>query len=1082
AEDGDREDRDVLEGIVAALDELAGEPAGDVLVFLSGETEIRDAADALRGRAHTEVLPLYGRLSSAEQHRVFDTSRPPGVRTRVVLATNVAETSITVPGIKYVVDAGTARISRYGVRSKVQRLPIEPISQASANQRSGRAGRTSEGIAIRLYSEDDFEKRPEFTDPEILRTGLSAVLLQMLDLELGDMAEFPFLQPPDARGVRDAAELLRELGALDAQGDLTRLGKQLARLPIDPRFARMVVESKRNGVEREVLAIVAGLSIQDPRERPTEAREQADASHARFADPTSDFLGLLNLWNHLQDRSAELSSSAFRRMCRAEYLNYLRVREWQDVYRQLERLAASVGVKTRDPRVDPDGIHRSLLAGLLSQIGVLDERSAAGARGRDATGAKDPGKDRRRRNAEYLGARQVKFALFPGSSLAKRAPSVVMAAELVETSRLFARTAAAIDPAWAERLAGDLVKRSHSEPHWEAKQGAAVGYERVTLFGVPLVARRRIQWNRVNEAEARELFLRSALVDRDWPPHLDRSKDPAFDFERANTRLLRELGELEERTRRRDILSGEESVLDFFDERVPADVASVKAFTVWWAEARKRTPDLLTLTRADLLGEEDETPDTAAFPANWRQGDQRLGLRYRFSPGDPDDGVTVQVPLALLPRLSGEGFDWQVPGFRDELVTALLRSLPKAIRRTVVPAADWAARLLADLPAEPDGRSLPQALAFAIRRANGTAVSADDFDLERLPGHLRMTFAAIDERGRRVAADKDLAALQERLADRARESVAQVFRSTPGRERKDGPAPEPVATIERDGITAWDVDVLPRELDVRRAGGRVRAYPALVDAGPAVSIRLFGTPEEQAAAHRAGVLRLLQLAVPSPVSYLNAHLTGREKLDLATSPYRDTKALFEDALGAVLEARLRSLAPDGLVWTRAEFEAVRDAANANVLDDLFRTVALVARVLGAAREVEGAVKQATSMALLPALTDVRAQLSALVFPGFVSRTGLPQLERLPVYLAGATHRVGKLAENPGRDRVWMNEVQAATERYTSAGGTLPLAAESPPRIAGARWMLEELRISLFAQHLGARGPVSLQRITRALTD
>ncbi|WP_210507031.1 ATP-dependent RNA helicase HrpA [Naasia sp. SYSU D00057] len=1073
AEDGgSREDRDLFDGIVAALDELAGEPPGDVLVFLSGENEIRDAEDAIRARnlPGTEVLPLYGRLSATEQHRVFDTRRAPGIRRRIVLATNVAETSITVPGIKYVVDGGTARISRYGARSKVQRLPIEPISQASANQRSGRAGRTSEGIAIRLYSEEDFEKRPEFTDPEILRTGLSAVILQMLDLDLGEIEDFPFLQPPDKRGVRDGFELLRELGALTGDGRLSRTGRDLARLPIDPRFGRMVLESKRNGVVREVLAIVAGLSIQDPRERPLEKREQADQSHARFADPTSDFLSILNLWNHLEERQRELSSSAFRRLCKAEFLNYLRVREWQDVYRQLDRLARRIGIRAGEPKVDPDGIARSLLSGLLSQIGVLDQRSAAKGGGV----GKEKDRDKRRRSAEFLGARGVKFAIFPGSPLAKKPPAAVMAAELVETSRLFARTVAAIDPAWAERLAGDLAKRNHAEPHWEARQGAAVGFETVTLFGVPLVVRRKVQWARVDPVAARELFLRHALVEQEWPPHLDRSKDPGFEFERRNAKLLRELGEVEERTRRRDILSGDEAIYEFYDARVPADVATVRAFTAWWADARKEAPALLTMTRADLLEEDEEKPDAQGFPTTWRTGDQRLSLRYRFEPGAVDDGVTVEVPLPLLPRLEPAGFDWQVPGLREELVTALIRTLPKAIRRTVVPAAEWAARLVADLPSSPDGDPLTAALATAIRRANGTAVGADDFDVERLPPHLRMSFAVVDDRGRRLGLSKDLAELQRRHADRARESVSKLFDAKARRD--DSPAP----SIERTGLTSWDLDGLPRELDLRRGGSRVHAYPALVDRGETVDIRLFGTAAEQAVAHRRGVLRLLQLATPSPVSYLNEHLTGAEKVALATSPYANARALFDDALLAVIEGRLRSRASEGLLWTRAEFEAVRADVSAHVVDDLFATVALAARTLTAARAADAAIRSATSLALLPALTDARAQLDALVHPGFVAVTGVERLRRVPVYLDGIPARIAKLRENPGRDRVWLNEVQTATERYLAAGGTLPLRPDAEPKLAEVRWMLEELRLSLFAQQLGASGPVSLQRITKAL--
>ncbi|MFD1714420.1 ATP-dependent RNA helicase HrpA [Amnibacterium flavum] len=1076
------EDLDLLGGIQAGLRELDGEAPGDVLVFLSGENEIRDASDALSGLPQTEVLPLYGRLSAADQHRVFEQRRSSGVRRRVILATNVAETSLTVPGIKYVIDGGTARISRYGARSKVQRLPIEAVSQASANQRAGRAGRTSDGIAIRLYSEEDYEKRPEFTDPEILRTSLAAVILQMLTLGLGEIADFPFLQPPDARGIKDGLDLLRELGAVRADGSVTRVGRDIARLPLDPRFARMLVESKKHGVTREVLAIVSGLSIQDPRERPLEKRPQADEKHARFADPTSDFLSLLNLWNYLEEKQRELSSSAFRRLCKAEYLNYLRVREWADVSSQLRRLAKPLDLTIGEPKADPDGVHRSILAGLLSQIGVLDERSTAKPVAANAgRGGERRGPDAR--NVEYVGARQVKFAVFPGSSLGKKRPAAVMAAELVETSRLFARTVAAIDPAWAEQLAGDLVKRSHSEPHWEAKQGSAVGWERVTLFGVPLVARRRIQWSRIDAPLARELFIRHALVEGEWPPNIDRSRDRNFDFERANAKLRRELEAQEERTRRRDILVDDEAVVDFYDDRLPADIVSVRSFETWWAKERIAHPERLLMRRSDLVDEDDE-PETeeAAYPPRWTQGDQTLRLRYRFEPGAEDDGVTAQVPLALLPRLTSDGFDWLVPGFRHELVTTMLKTLPKAIRRTVVPAADWATRLEADLPEQPSG-SLAATLATAIRRATGAPATAEDFDVERLAPHLRMSFAVIDENGRLLATSTSLETLQQRFAERARDSVAKVFSEAPrGRERRPGPgAPAaPVQSIERAGITTWDFDELPETLEVRRGGGSIRAYPALVDHGSSVSITLLATREEQVRSHRAGVLRLLQLAIPSPVSYLNDHLTSAEKLSLATSPYPSSRALFDDALLAVIDDRLRERTPDGLIWTKADFEAARDAISAASIPDLFALVSLVSRVLLGFRAASIAVKDATSMALLSPLTDLRGQLAALVYPGFISATGVRRLSRLPVYLAGAEHRVAKLQENPNRDRVWMNEVQSATDRYLEAGGSLPLSRDAEPRLAEARWMIEELRLSLFAQHLGALGPVSVQRITKVL--
>ena len=1070
-------DLDPMEGINAALDELAREGNGDVLVFLSGENEIRDAEEAIRGRISagsihegTEVLPLYGRLSSAEQHRVFETRRAPGIRRRIVLATNVAETSLTVPGIKYVIDAGTARISRYSVRSKVQRLPIEAISQASANQRSGRSGRTSDGIAIRLYSEDDYMRRPEYTEPEILRTNLAAVILQMISLGLGDVASFPFLQPPDSRGIKDGLDLLKELGAVESvargssvsrprgssvsrpreetpageistgsiRGDsgprITTIGKQLAQLPIDPRLARMVIESKQHGVTREVMAIVAALSIQDPRERPLDRRPQADQQHARFVDPTSDFLTLLNLWNYLKTQEKELSGNQFRRLCRSEYLNYLRIREWSDVYRQLARMAKPLGLVVGGASTNPNGIHRSLLAGLLSQLGIRD------------TAKKD-----------YIGARQTRFSIFPGSALAKKQPAELMSAELVETSRLFARTNAAIDLSWAEPIAGDLVKRSYSEPHWEKKQGAAVAWERVTLYGVPIVARRRAQFARVDPAYARELFIRHALVEGDW------ESQQAFD--RANRALRKELAELEERTRRRDILYDDEAVFEFYHRRIPADVASQRSFEGWWRKARVDTPDLLTMTPENLVDEEEAATslDEDAFPSSWQQGDQQLTLSYKFEPGAQDDGVTVQVPIALLARLTPDGFDWQVPGFREELVTALIKALPKNIRRNVVPAADWARKLLAELPPRPGEESLQATLAAAIKRLTFVPVTSDDFERDRIPAHLRMTFAVVDERSRRVASGKDLRALQEQLKSSVRESVARA-------------SVTPTNAIERSGLTTWDFDSLPKTLDTKQGTNTIRAYPALVDGGASVSIRLMSTPEDQARAMRGGVRRMLQLAIPSPVTYVQEHLTHAEKLTLAQSPYRTTAELFADCMTACIDDVLRGRE----VWTKAEFEQARDEVSATIMDAMFSAVSMLSKVLAAAREAEKAIKSASSVALLSPLADAREQLSALVYPGFVSATGIPQLRRLPVYLSGITHRIGKLAENLGRDRVWMTEVQSATARYEAAGGSLPIAAESPEHIVRARWLLEELRLSLFAQHLGTAEPVSLQRITKVL--
>ncbi|MFE5407888.1 ATP-dependent RNA helicase HrpA [Microbacterium sp. NPDC056569] len=1098
------DESDDVDGITSALRELDREPAGDVLVFLPGEAEIRDAADAVRGMyakdaAPTEVLPLYGRLSAAEQHRVFERSQVAGIRRRVILATNVAETSLTVPGIRYVVDTGTARISRYSNRSKVQRLPIEAVSQASAQQRSGRAGRTSDGIAIRLYAEEDFDTRPEFTEPEILRTSLASVILQMLSLGFGDISSFPFLTPPDSRGVKAALDLLVELGAVRAGRDhptLTDLGREISRLPIDPRFARMLVEARRTGVMRDVLAIVAGMSIQDVRERPEDRREEADRLHARFTDPSSDFLSLLNLWNHLQEKQAELGSSAFRRLCRAEHLNYVRVREWADVHRQLSALV-NAPRKAPAETADPDELHKAILSGLLSHLGILDDRTAStAARGRTGTDRAD-----QRRGAEYLGSRGTRFAIFPGSGLKKKRPSAVMAAEVVETSRLFARTVAAIDPAWAEPLAGDLAKRSLSEPHWSKASGAASAYEKVTLFGLEIVPKRRVQLARFDRPFARELFVRHALVEGEWDSsHLDKKLTA---FERRNLELRRRLEKIEERERRRDILVGDEAVFRFYDARIPRDVFDARSFEAWWKDASARTPRLLDMTEADLV-DEASRGDERDFPARWTQGDQVLSLAYRFEPGAADDGVTAVVPLALLAQLRPDGFDWQVPGMRDELITALLRSLPKAIRRHVVPAADWAATFAADLagqgPEAHDGlppTPLREALATRIQRVASQPVTAAEFEMERVPGHLQVSFRAVDERGRAVGSDRDLAALQSRLADRARASVSRSLTapaSTTGRGDRSAarPGPRPADTpgaarpestfAERTGLTDWTFGDLPDVVDTKVAGGVVRGYPAIVDEGASVALRIETTPEAAARATKAGVRRLVLLSVASPSAYVLEHLTSTEKLALAASPYPSAKALIEDCRVAVADGVIARTAVDAVVRTRAGFEAVRDAFSGAVVDELFQTVSLTARILTGARDVERSMRDANSLTLLGALNDVKGQLAGLVFPGFVSRTGTARLAHLPRYLRGALDRVLALADNPGRDRQRMTEFERAATVFAEAGGAIPTADDAPSPLVHARWLLEEYRVSLFAQSLGTAEPVSLQRIQKSLRD
>lgn len=1099
------EPEDEVSAIVAALRELDREAPGDVLVFLPGEAEIRDAADAVRGayandRSPTEVLPLFGRLSAADQHRVFERSRVAGVRRRVVLATNVAETSLTVPGIKYVIDTGTARISRYSNRSKVQRLPIEAISQASANQRSGRAGRTSDGIAIRLYSEDDYTRRPEYTEPEILRTSLASVILQMLSLGFGDITAFPFLTPPDSRGVKAAFDLLTELGAVepsrrDGAPHLTRTGRDISRMPIDPRFARMLIEAGKAGsggtVTRDVLAIVSGMTIQDVRERPEERREEADRLHARFVDPTSDFLTLLNLWNHLREQQRELGSSAFRRLCRSEHLNYVRVREWFDVHRQLRTLVKTPDRRRDDTRPrdddgatsDPDAVHRALLSGLLSQIGILDERTAPA--GKAHSPAKEP---KGRRIAEYRGARGIRFSIFPGSGLRKKSPRAVIAAEIVETSRTFARTVAAIDPAWAEPLAGDLAKRQVTEPHWSKDAGAAVAFEKVTLFGLEIIPRRRVQFARIDRAASRELFVRHALVEGEWDP--TRIDKRVSAFWRSNAALRGRLEKLEERERRRDILAGDEAVFRFYDERIPAEVFDVRSFESWWREAMATTPKLLVMRESDLIDDE-ERADQREFPTRWTQGDQVLGLAYRFEPGADDDGVSVVVPLPLLAQIEDRGFDWQVPGLRAELVTGLLRALPKAIRRHVVPAADWAEKFGAELVEEgPEShgglppRTLKEALARRIQPLANQLVSAADFDDERVPAHLRMNFRAVDERGRVVGSGRDLRALQTQLSDRARSSVARSI-SAPPRSGVPGAArgTERVAAapVEQTGLTGWTFGDLPEVLDTRVAGGVVRGYPAIVDQGKSVSVRVESTPDAAAAATRDGVLRLVLLGVPSPSSYVQEHLTSQEKLALAASPYSSAAALIEDCRAAVARSVIEGIVPEGIVRTEADFARVRDAVSAALVDRLFGCVSLVARILTTSREVERGIKSQNSLALLGPLNDIRTQLSGLLHPGFVSAAGVDRLTQFPRYLEGMLDRLKTLASEPGKDRARMTEYERMARAFEDAGGTIPPAPGAPPALVEVRWLLEEYRVSVFAQRLGTAQPVSPQRIMKVLS-
>ncbi|MCO8271228.1 ATP-dependent RNA helicase HrpA [Actinoplanes sp. TRM 88003] len=1023
-EDDTEEPQDQVDGIADAVDELGREGDGDILVFLSGEREIRDTADALakRNLRATDIVPLYGRLSAAEQHKVFERHS----QRRVVLATNVAETSLTVPGIRYVIDPGTARISRYSHRLKVQRLPIEPVSQASANQRKGRCGRVADGICIRLYSEEDFEARPEFTEPEILRTNLASVILQMTNLGLGDLAKFPFIDPPDRRNITDGVKLLEELGALDAR-KLTPLGRQLAQLPVDPRLARMVIEADRQECLAEVMVIAAALSIQDPRERPTEKQQQADEKHARFTDKESDFFSYLNLWRYLREKQQELSGNQFRRLCRSEFLNYLRVREWQDIYAQLRQVARTLNLTLTEDReevAEGQHVHTALLSGLLSHIGLKEG-------------------DKR----EYLGARGAKFAIFPGSALFKKQPRWVMSAELVETSRLWGRVNARIEPEWAEKLAPHLVKYSYSEPHWEKKQGAVMAYEKVTLYGLPIVPRRKVGYSKVDPVASRELFIRHALVEGDWETH--------HKFYGENNKLLARIEEIENRARRRDIAVDDETVYALYDARIPADVVSARHFDAWWKKARRDEPELLTFTREMLVNAGRDGVDPNAYPDAWLANGVRLPLTYEFEPNTQADGVTVEVPIALLNKLDPDDFGWSVPGFRRDVVIALIRALPKALRTNFVPVPDWADAVLGTVPARRG--PLPDAIGNELRRLTGTIVPRDAWRPDEVPDHLRVNFRVVDD-GKVVGEGRDLEVLRRSLAPKVQQTISKA-----------------AGDIERRGITANDFGMLPRRVAQVRGGYEVNVFPALVDEGESVAVKVFETEAEQRTAMIAGTRRLLLLTLPPAARYLQGRLDNQAKLELTRgNPYRSIAELLDDCAGAAVDRLVADAG--GPVWSSIEFASLRDTVRQDLVDAVANVVTQVRQVLSTAYDIEQRLKSQRNPTLLPALADIRQQLKGLVHAGFVTETGWRQLHHLPRYLRGMVYRLDRLGGNLARDRQLTAQIHEIESEYRELKG-LGAPEEGLREI---RWMIEELRINFFAQSLGTAYPISDKRIFKAM--
>ncbi|EJK2105878.1 TPA: ATP-dependent RNA helicase HrpA [Vibrio cholerae] len=1031
-DDDSESDRDQLEGIFQAVDELCDEGLGDILIFMNGEREIRDTADALskRNLRDTEIVPLYARLSAGEQNKIFQ----PHAGRRIVLATNVAETSLTVPGIKYVIDPGTARISRYSYRTKVQRLPIEPISQASANQRKGRCGRTEEGICIRLYSEEDFLSRPEFTDPEILRTNLASVILQMTALGLGDIEAFPFVEAPDKRNIQDGVRLLEELGAIndqikDPKKRLTESGKQLARLPIDPRLARMVLEASKLGCLKEVMIIASALSIQDPRERPSDKQQSADDKHRRFNHEDSDFLTLVNLWHYIGQQQKALTSNQFRRQCKLDYLNYLRVREWQDVYTQLHQSTREMGFKLNDEPGSYHAVHSAILVGLLSHIGMKDQEKN-----------------------EYHGARNARFNIFPASGLFKKQPKWVMSAELVETSKLWARVVAKIEPDWIEPLAKHLIKRSYSEPHWSKKNAAVMAYEKVMLYGIPIVPKRLVNYGTIDPVLSREIFIRSALVEGDW--------ETKHAFFKQNRALLAEVEELEHKSRRRDILVDDEELFQFYDQRVGTEVVSGRHFDAWWKTASRKTPDLLSFEKEMLFKGDASHITDLDYPNFWHQGNLKLKLSYQFEPGENSDGVTVHIPLPILNQVESHGFDWQIPGLRHELVVSLIKSLPKTLRKNFVPAPNYADAFLARVT--PFEMPLLDAMEKELRRMTGVTVLREDWKLDQLPAHLKITYRAVDHRNRKFNESCDLHELKESLKEKVQETLSQVADDD----------------IEQRDLHTWSFGELPKVYQQKRGGFEVRAYPALVDKKDSVEIKLFETEQEQLSAMRAGQRRLILLNVPSPIKYLHANLPNKSKLGLYFNPYGKVLDLIDDCIACGVDKLIEERG--GMVWEPQAFEALKEHVRAELGDTVVEIAKQVETILTTAYNINKRLKGKVDFTMAFALSDVKAQIEGLIFSGFATECGWKRLPDILRYMRAIERRMEKLPVDPNKDRLHMLKIESVANKYKELLNKIPKGMAIPDNVREIRWMLEELRVSYFAQQLGTPYPVSDKRIINAI--
>lgn len=1066
-------ERDLMDGIVDAVDELCREGPGDVLVFLPGEREIRDAAEALRKHhpPHTEILPLFARLSAAEQERVFKASNA----RRIVLATNVAETSLTVPGIRYVVDTGLARVKRYSYRNKVEQLQIEPISQAAANQRAGRCGRVADGVCIRLYEESDFAGRARFTDPEILRSSLASVILRMKSLHLSAIESFPFIEPPPGRAIADGYQLLNELGAVDDENALTPLGRELARLPLDPRVGRMILAARDQQALREVLVIASALSVQDPRERPVDAQEQADQAHRRFADERSEFLQWLRIWAWFEEAVAHKKSN--RQLvdaCRQHFLSHLRLREWRDVHSQLLTVVREHGWRLNEADATFEQIHLSLLTGLLGNIGFKAEDEP-----------------------HYLGARGIKFHLWPGSALVKKAGRWVMAAELVETSRLYARCIAKIEPEWIERIGAHLLKKSLSEPHWEKRPAQVAAFERATLYGLTIYHRRRVAFGRQDPARARELFIRGALVDGEF--------DTKLAFFAHNRKLLADIEQLEHKSRRQDVLVDDELIHAFYDQAIPAGIHTGAAFERWYRDevSKSGQPEdklrLLYLSRDDLMRHEAAGVTTELFPKRVTMAGVEMALAYHFEPGSPRDGVTLAVPLFALNQVDARRAEWLVPGMLKEKAHLLLKSLPQKLRRHCVPLPEYAAGFVERAGRERFGAGgLVDALIADVREQTQVATKTSDFKLETLPAHLFMNFKVIDEHGRQLAMGRNLAQLRAELGAQAQQHFQKIAAAATlapagepaaaaagasGARARRAPlgapprAAEPAAqagaaagaTALYEHLTTWNFGKLPELLEIRRRGETLFGYPALVDRGTHCDVEVFDSPDEAARIHRAGLRRLFALQLKEPIKYLEKNLPGLREMAMQYMSLGTQDELRDQLIATALD---RACLQEPLPADDASFHARRDEGRSR-LNLLAQEIArLVGQILA---EYAGLAKKLAQAKPFPAAhADMQGQLAALVGKRFVVDTPYAQLAHFPRYLKGIALRIDKLKADPARDARQAAELQPLAQHYQRSVAQRGGVADA--RLAEFRWLLEELRISLFAQELRTPMPVSVKRL------